>query len=264
MCAKLSAQAFAERKTNVNRPQGLVPKLATYDRSNSLRELRDRYFADCGLIGSGLLLVALLVPQIGFRNLEGVPYSPLNHFVSELGWHGISHLAMVFNLGLIMGGVFLALFMIGLGGQFTGILAKLTTVFGVISAIGGSLVGVFSVDSGLISHLVAATIFFVSAELALISATFMILFQDARVVPKFIAIFSVLIFCIFTTVFTIDYPHEVFPYLDRANVRIINRPAQWSLPIVEWAFVLSIVIFLSLASLYFKIRSTNRPQQTSV
>ena len=115
-----------------------------------------RHFAHCGLIGCVLVQIALVIPQQGFQNREGQPYSPLNHFVSELGWLGVSEKALVFNLGLILGGLFLALFMIGLGAQFRGFWAGCTAFLGATAAIFASLIGVFPVVDhwpGLVAHL---------------------------------------------------------------------------------------------------------------
>ena len=52
-----------------------------------------------------------VVTALAYTGSKGQPYSPLNHWVSELGEVGVSELASVFNVGLIIGGLCFAVFM---------------------------------------------------------------------------------------------------------------------------------------------------------
>ncbi len=88
------------------------------------------------------------------------PYSPLNHFVSELGELAVSRFAILFNASLIIGGVCFVLFMIGLAATRPGRLRYAYGPIGVIAGIGGAFVGVFPMDY-LGAHSIAALTFFV-------------------------------------------------------------------------------------------------------
>jgi hypothetical membrane protein len=68
-----------------------------------------------GMLGSAIFLLASVVAAFTYRGTLGESYSPLNHWVSELGEIGVSGLATIFNVGLILGGLALAVFMSALG-----------------------------------------------------------------------------------------------------------------------------------------------------
>jgi len=68
-----------------------------------------------GLAGGGLIVCASVITALTYHGTNGELYSPFNHFISELGQRGVSQLAPLFNIRLMIGGVLFALFMLGLG-----------------------------------------------------------------------------------------------------------------------------------------------------
>jgi hypothetical membrane protein len=61
-----------------------------------------------GFIGAAAITLGALITGLAYTGTAGERYSPLNHWVSELGEVGVSEQASVFNLGLIIGGLALA------------------------------------------------------------------------------------------------------------------------------------------------------------
>ena len=114
-----------------------------------------------GLIGSGILLVFVLLSRIGYVGTAGESYSFLNHYISELGQVGVSHLAPLFNTGLILGGFVSTVFMVGLGMYIKNTVAKIAMIVGVLSGIACSLVGFFPMNN-LHTHTIVATSFFLA------------------------------------------------------------------------------------------------------
>ena len=112
----------------------------------SLPTSLDQLAIGAGLLGSSVIAIGSVVTALAYTGSKGQPYSPLNHFVSELGELAVSRLAVVFNLSLIVGGVCFALFVIGLAAAGQGVLRVLYGVVGVIAGIGGAFVGVFPMD----------------------------------------------------------------------------------------------------------------------
>ena len=100
-----------------------------------------------------------VVTALAYTGSKGQPYSPLNHWVSELGEVGVSELAAVFNVGLIVGGLCFAVFMAILGWTSGGALAWLYAPIGVLAGIAGMFVGVFPMNN-LDLHGIAALSFF--------------------------------------------------------------------------------------------------------
>jgi len=219
---------------------------------NTLFKQKFPYF---GILGFLFAVIAFIVPQFTFKNLEDEDYSPLNHFISELGWIGISKQDIFFNLSLMVAGFFLTIFNYGLTAQFDGFWARSTLFFGILASLGCSLVGFFPAKTELVQmlfHLSAATIFFVNAGLSLLSALFMILFSKNQILSKPFFMLILLTLCPFASLLAVDY-NTVLPHLDILNIKIINRPDIWLAPIVEWAIVLSVLIYVLSTSLYFLI-----------
>ena len=104
------------------------------------------WFKLFGLLGAGVALLGSVIAASAYRGKQEQRYSPINHFISELGEVGVSRLAPVFNLGLILSGLALLLASLSLGLALPGFLAKLGLVAGVVSAISLALVGVFPMN----------------------------------------------------------------------------------------------------------------------
>ena len=98
------------------------------------------------MIGSAFFLVASVAAALVYSGTSGEGYSPLNHWVSELGELGVSQLAFVFDLGLVVGGICLAVFMTALGVARGGRLAWIYVPLGIVSGVAGALVGVFPMN----------------------------------------------------------------------------------------------------------------------
>ena len=118
-----------------------------------------RQFHWFGIAGSVLLLVCVLVTMSVYVGRAGERYSPLNHFISELGEVGVSRLAPVFNAGLVAAGVLYVPFVLGLGAAVGGWWAAAGTAAGIVSAVSVACVGVFPMNN-LPPHITAALTFF--------------------------------------------------------------------------------------------------------
>ncbi len=115
--------------------------------------------AALGLVSVAIIGIASVVAAIPYRGSAGEGYSPLDHYISELGEVGQSQLAAWFDIALIVGGAGLAAFAILLGGRMSGRLRYLFLLFAVVSGISGTLVGVFPMND-LRVHRVVAGLFF--------------------------------------------------------------------------------------------------------
>ena len=112
-----------------------------------------------GMAGSIVVLACVLVPMIAYVGGAGERFSPLNHFISELGQLGVSRLAPVFNIGLVAAGVLYVPFILGLGVAVGGWWAAAGTLAGLVSAVSVACVGVFPMNN-LAPHITSAMLFF--------------------------------------------------------------------------------------------------------
>jgi hypothetical membrane protein len=113
----------------------------------------------CAVLSSVVLIACSAHAGIIYRGKAGERYSPLNHFVSELGEFGTSRGALVFNAGLFASGVLLIPFFLGLGILLHSVLGWLGTAGGIGSAVACALVGVFPMNN-LKPHTLVAVAFF--------------------------------------------------------------------------------------------------------
>jgi hypothetical membrane protein len=118
-----------------------------------------RKFHLFGMAGSIVLLACFLVPMVAYTGRTGERFSPLNHFISELGEFGVSRLALVFNIGLVAAGALYVPFALGLGAALGGWWAAAGTVAGLVSAVSGACVGFFTMNNPQ-PHIAAAMTFF--------------------------------------------------------------------------------------------------------
>lgn len=128
----------------------------------NLKELvNEKHFPLWGLVASLVGLVFILTPQLFYVGSEGESFSMFNHAVSELGELGVSELAWMFNIGMVLAGILFIPFMIGLGLYIDNIISKITAVVGVYSAASIVLVGIYPMNY-LYEHSIAAISFFLS------------------------------------------------------------------------------------------------------
>jgi hypothetical membrane protein len=72
-------------------------------------------YAFFGLAGSLLIVITMLSAGWVYRGKQDEKYSVFNHFISELGEMGVSKAAPAFNWGLILSGLILIPFVVGMG-----------------------------------------------------------------------------------------------------------------------------------------------------
>lgn len=193
-----------------------------------------------GLASVGIILLGMVATAIPYRGYAGEGYSPLNHFVSELGEIAASRLAWVFNLSIVLGGIGLGTFLLLLSSRLKGRFQTALVAAGVVAGVSGTLVGVWPMDY-LSTHRVVSDAFFLSSWLVagIFSAWLVALprpgFSRLLVVPGAAA---VLISLTFIAVYSTTY-HPADP-----NARILNRPdGFWNVAGLEWASLLSLLVW---------------------
>ena len=193
-----------------------------------------------GVIGSSIFLIASLVAAIAYTGTAGEAFSPANHWVSELGEVGVSALAAVFNVGLFVGGLAFALFMLALGMLRRTRIAWLYACVGFVAGVSCALVGVFPMNQRAI-HIVVALGFFVLGWVAVGLASIDIWRRPdprfARWLPILGAI-TVALFLLFLSVY--------IPYLYTGTGD--ERPAYSIATILEWLVVFGLIGWVLAAS----------------
>ena len=148
----------------------------------NLREPVDgKYFPFWGIGGSFVGLVFILTPQLFYTGTLGESFSMFNHYVSELGELGVSELAWMFNIGMILSGSLFIPFMIGLGIYLDNIISKISALVGVFSCVSIVFVGIFPMNYAT-GHYISAISFFLSGMVMTFLWALAILYQkDVRI-----------------------------------------------------------------------------------
>jgi hypothetical membrane protein len=195
-----------------------------------------------GFLGALLMTITAVATALVYRGKVGEPFSPLNHFVSELGELGVSELAWLFNAGLMLGGMAFVVFILGVVATRTGSLRYAYAVTGVIAGIGGSLVGVFPMND-ISTHTTVATTFFMFGLLTVLLGSLDIWRRPDPRFPRWLAILGVLdalAFAVFIVLMNRERSGLASPE---------TRPDIWPLTIFEWLCLAGILAWTFLASL---------------
>ena len=210
-----------------------------------IERYRERFplkrFALFGMAGSIVVLACILVPMAAYAGRAGERFSPLNHFISELGEAGVSRLAPVFNAGLVAAGVLYVPFVLGLGAAVGGWWAAAGTLAGLVSAVSVACVGFFPMNN-LAPHIAAAMTFFRSGLVTVLLFGVAIQLQraDRRVIDRranLAGIAALAAFAAFIAWIELQpggsagFHPSVFA----------GRPAVWTSAVLEWLVLAAVI-----------------------
>jgi hypothetical membrane protein len=204
-----------------------------------------KYF---GLAGCLIIVMAIGVTSAFYLGRQKERYSILNHFISELGEKGISAKAQIFNGGLILGGLALLPFVVGLGLSLHSVWGKLALVSGLGMAGACIAVGLFPMNN-LAPHVVAATSFFrlgLGTVLLFCIAVFAQPADDMGVplatnIPAGLAVLAYAGMLALVARQTI-HGETVGEVMNTAS--LVNRPRVWLLPVLEWSVLAATLLWV--------------------
>ena len=204
-----------------------------------------------GFIGCGILLAFVLSSRIGYVGTAGESYSFLNHYISELGQVGVSHLAPLFNTGLILGGFVSAVFMVGLGMYIKNTAARIAIGFGIFASISCSLVGFFPMNN-LHTHTIVAECFFFGGMITAVIFSVAIARQKEAKISKLLSIAGVVVAGVFIA-FLVD-AFILSPGTGHEALGVgSTRPDIWWRTILEWSTFFAIIGWILLISAFMYV-----------
>ena len=220
---------------------------------NSVISLLFNIYAHFGWAGSFVILLGCLITALPYRGRSAERYSVLNHFISELGEIGVSKLAVVFNIGMIIGGALFLPFIAGLGLVLGTIWSYFGMAAGLLAAVSSILVGVFSMDR-LEPHRKAAMTFFRSGLVTVLFFTIAVFVQPSglRVIPMAVNIFGILAIISYSAFLVIvsqktDKNGQENYLLDPTEKKV--RPRFWRTPFLEWMLFFTTIAWFLCVSL---------------
>jgi hypothetical membrane protein len=204
-----------------------------------------RRHALLGFASVGIILLGMVVAALPYRGHSGEAYSPLNHFISELGEIAQSQLAWAFNLGILFGGMGLGVFLLLLATRFGGRYRIALLTAGAIAGVSGALVGVLPMDYHAI-HLIVSGLFFLTDWLVALIVSLWLIAALRPGLPRWLVIpglASAAVSIAFTAIFSTYKPAN-------PNDPILNRPdGFWNVSFMEWASLLTLLVWFVCVSI---------------
>ena len=190
---------------------------------------------------------------IAYRGKKGEAYSPLNHFISELGEVGVSQWAWAFNLGLIVSGISLIGGSISLGLILPGFLAKIGMALGIICSIALTFVGIFPMNN-IEPHGRAALTYFRSGLLMMITFTLAIALQpeESLVLPRLLSLAGLPAILSFAGFLVLIGRRSRESSKDPLSAEENERPKVWPIALVEWSIFVTIVLWFVVIAVGFR------------
>jgi hypothetical membrane protein len=197
--------------------------------------------ARAGLVGACVILLGVCITALFYGGRDGEPYAFRNHFVSELGERAYSDLAWVFNITLLIGGLLLTAFMLGLAVLMRHWFSWLFGGLALLTGIPGALVGVFPMDS-LGPHIQVAMMFFNTGMVTMLVFSLFVLLVRRPYFPRWLAIPGFLNAGFFLLFLNMPTALEEAANLETATLALLNnRPDVLPLAIFEWAVVFGVM-----------------------
>lgn len=194
-----------------------------------------RRLAALGMVGVVAMAVSTTIAAIAYEGAAGERYSLLNHWISELGEYANSELAWLFNAGLIVGGIAMALFMIGVGRVIGHGWGGAIAVAGAVAGVSGALVGVFSMDQ-LGPHGAVALTFFLSAPIAIGLFTAWLIHLRPDDVPRSLIAPGLFVVGVAAAFLTLLFVGDT-----RSMAAPDKRPDLWLITILEWFVLIGVL-----------------------
>lgn len=173
-----------------------------------------------GMIGPVLSIACAWLAAWAYRRHD-VPYSMLRQAISDLGNPEASALAVVFNVGFVLGGAGMAAFVLGVRRFLRSAGEHVVVVSSVLAALGMSLIGVFPDQAGgHTMHDLVALVTFLSVLGLSASFTICLLVVRQDLFPRWLVLpsgFCALCAAVFLPLVVLDRlgvwadPHIVFP-----------------------------------------------------
>lgn len=209
-----------------------------------------------GLLGALAVSSGVMISALSYSGKDGRAYSFFNQFISELGDVGVASNAWAFNLGLILGGIFLLLFNLGMGLLTNGKLAKLAMLVGAAAAVALSLVGFFPMNI-LEQHTLAALTYFrlTLLTILLFTTAFYRLPKNQALLPGWIQIFGLLALGFYIAFLVVIQVRSGEINLMLNPGSLASRPQFWLTPMLEWGIFFSTLLWVLLIALNIRCRA---------
>ena len=207
-----------------------------------------------GVGGILAIVLGMIAAAAAYEGTIGQPYRIANHFVSELGEIGISRLAWTFNGGLIVGGIGILVFFIGIANRVNGWFRWIVGPVGLLTGVFGTLVGLFPMNN-LGAHMFVANGFFYPGLATMLLFSGYVLASRHREFPRWIAAPGLLAAgALFAFLFLGGLIENLVNTTGAPPGFGINRPDVWISALFEWVAIGAILVWVAVVALIVAVR----------
>ncbi len=208
-----------------------------------------KYF---GIASCLIIILGVVIPGITYIGRKKERFSVFNHFISELGERGVSRNAYVFNLSMILAGIFLFPFIAGLGLKLDSFWGKLGILAGIWTSISVMGVGFFPMNN-LEPHTKAAISYFRGGLVTELIFALAIQLQPngQLLIPRsanLISLLAILSYSAFLLLLNRRGGND--QNLDVLDPQVKKeRPRLWILPLMEWGVYFCTILWFFVMAL---------------
>lgn len=210
-----------------------------------------------GLLGVAFIVAGMMISAFAYRGTHGEPYRLANHFVSELGETGVSNAAWAFNAGLIVGGISIIVFVIGLVMRLSGWFRSLFLSVGLITGICATLVGVFPMNH-LRMHMWVANGFFYPGLVSMLLFSVYVLLNRSGELPRLLALPGLVAAASLFSFLFLGGLLEAGVNGDALPGFGADRPAVWVSAILEWIAIGAVLGWIAIVAGIIAVRDVRR------
>lgn len=154
-----------------------------------MKRITSRFTPILGLLAPVPVLVGSTAAAARYSSRGGESYSLLRHTISDLGNPSHSAWAIAFNLGIMLSGFCIALFIVGTSRRINRKLGHAIAAVGIVTTIAMACIGVFpSQHLTRTEHLMSATVAFFGILLLSSSLCLYLPFSDQKILPRWLVV----------------------------------------------------------------------------
>ena len=199
-----------------------------------------------GLFAFAVIATGAAMSAWFYSGRTGEPYSFFNHFISELGNKNYSGHAYFFNDAMLLSGIPVAIFMIGISTLLQSRIRYALRITGALSGLLCILLGIFSSDQFDIHIKVALGQFNMMLLSSLLFSAAVLRERDSGHFSRWLAYAGALPVICIVSFLSVEFIHRADMRNGHIHNLLYTRPAFWPLPFLEWTVFFSLIVWVAM------------------
>jgi hypothetical protein len=196
----------------------------------------------CGFLAPLVLIAGTVWTACVYQGHANEAYSLRDHFISELGEVGVSRQATLFNATLIVNGIIVSGFMLGLGMHLASKGAYVAAAFGIGSGLACSVVGMIPMNS-LLPHIAISFFFFFCGMVSVAAFVEAIWLDRCQRISKWLVLPGILATSSFLALAAAP-PLSGLTHFESLDPHRVPRWELGVIPLIEWIVFVMIIVWL--------------------